>query len=201
MNLLKSKEERLQETLFKMKMAQKQMMREAKKREAESKKSRKQVENLMKEGQFEAAKVYAESAIRQTKEQQNYTQLAGRLDAVIQRAKTALNQQMMSKAMAKVVKGMSAAIKGLDMEKIATTMSSFENLSENVDVTSEYMSGVIGSVTQTTGAEISVEELMQETADRIGVEMSEGMYNVVPTGTTVKAPSEEVETRTAVKEL
>mmetsp|Transcript_13226 Transcript_13226/g.16468 ORF Transcript_13226/g.16468 Transcript_13226/m.16468 type:complete len:206 (+) Transcript_13226:280-897(+) len=200
-NVFKSKEQKLRDVLLDMKMAKKSMERQAKKRGEASKNSRKQVEKYMKEGQIEAAKIHAESALRQEKEQQSYSQLAGRLDAVSQKVQTALNQQMMSKQMSKVVKGMSAVLKGMDAEKITKVMDKFEQNSEDLDVAQGYMEKTIEGATTGAGAEMSVNGLLQETADSIGLEISLELDEAVPLVAPVKAQVQETEERKAVKEV
>lgn len=94
-----NKMRKLENTLLNMKLAQKQMKRESKKREDASKKSIAQVKKYLKEGeQFsfencnfclllslvgkpEVAKIHAENAIRERSEATNFLLLSSRIDA------------------------------------------------------------------------------------------------------------------------
>lgn len=89
----------LENVLIDMKLAQKQMKRESKKREAASKSSIKMVQKYLKEGKVyhlvgfrlvahlhelgkpEVAKIHAENAIREKNEATNFLLLASRIDA------------------------------------------------------------------------------------------------------------------------
>eukprot|EP00511_Aplanochytrium_stocchinoi_P004228 CAMPEP_0204825566 /NCGR_PEP_ID=MMETSP1346-20131115/3431_1 /ASSEMBLY_ACC=CAM_ASM_000771 /TAXON_ID=215587 /ORGANISM="Aplanochytrium stocchinoi, Strain GSBS06" /LENGTH=181 /DNA_ID=CAMNT_0051953237 /DNA_START=395 /DNA_END=940 /DNA_ORIENTATION=+ len=181
-----------------MTMAQKQMKRTADKRLAEHKKSKKQIERFMKEGQMDTAKIHAENAIRQYSEFTQYLQLAARIDAVAQRVKTAITMGQMNKNMHKVVSGMSKGLKAMDVEKLTKVMEQFEEDNETLDVRTAYMDGAIANTVSGATPQSNVTELMQQIGDEIGLDVS-GQLEDGPVPTS--APIKESTAAGAVKEV
>ena len=80
--------------------------------------------------------------------------------------------------MAQTVKGMDAALKNMDLEKIGAVMEKFESQFEDLDVVGGYYEGVAGGVeSQQVGAEGQgeVDALMSRVADEAGVELKQGL--------------------------
>eukprot|EP00204_Picochlorum_oklahomense_P002957 CAMPEP_0118806860 /NCGR_PEP_ID=MMETSP1161-20130426/33301_1 /TAXON_ID=249345 /ORGANISM="Picochlorum oklahomensis, Strain CCMP2329" /LENGTH=179 /DNA_ID=CAMNT_0006736109 /DNA_START=270 /DNA_END=809 /DNA_ORIENTATION=- len=179
-------------------MAQKQMKRTANKRLAEHKKSKKQVEKFMKEGQMDTARIHAENAIRQYSEFTQYLQLAARIDAVAQRVKTAITMGQMNKNMHKVVSGMSKVLNAMDVEKLTQVMEKFETDNETLDVRTAYMDEAIASTVSGATPTENVTELMTRIGDEIGLDVS-GQLEDGPVPTT--APVKNTNTAGAVKEV
>mmetsp|Transcript_7798 Transcript_7798/g.9887 ORF Transcript_7798/g.9887 Transcript_7798/m.9887 type:complete len:200 (-) Transcript_7798:1739-2338(-) len=198
MSLFQSQTTKLQKVLIDMTMAQKQMKRTADKRLAEHKKSKKQIERFMKEGQMDTAKIHAENAIRQYSEFTQYLQLAARIDAVAQRVKTAITMGQMNKNMHKVVSGMSKVLKAMDVEKLTKVMEQFEEDNETLDVRTAYMDGAIANTVSGATPQSNVTELMQQIGDEIGLDVS-GQLEDGPVPTS--APIKESTAAGAVKEV
>lgn len=85
--------------------------------------------------------------------------------------------------MAQTVKGMDAALKNMDLDKIGAVMEKFESQFEDLDVVSGYYESVAGGVeSQQVGVEGhgEVDALMNRVADEAGVELSQEMQQQVP---------------------
>jgi charged multivesicular body protein 1 len=85
---------------------------------------------------MEGARIYAQNAIREKNQSLNFLRLGSRIDAVAARLETAIRMQDVSKAMGETVKGMSFAMKSMEVTKIARTMEEFEKQFEDMDVRS-----------------------------------------------------------------
>ena len=90
-----------------------------------------------------------------------------------------------TQSMAQTVRGMDAALKSMDLEKIGAVMEKFEAQFEDLDVVTGYYEGVAGGVeSQQVGVEGhgEVEALMGRVADEAGVELNKAFVEgSVPT--------------------
>lgn len=91
-----------------------------------------------------------------------------------------------TQSMAQTVKGMDAALKNMDLEKIGAVMEKFESQFEDLDVVGGYYENVAGGVeSQQVGVEgqSEVDALMSRVADEAGVELKQGLEEgTVPDG-------------------
>ena len=71
-----------------------------------------------------------------------------------------------------VVKGMSAAMKSMNLEKISGLMDQFEKEFEDLDVQTSVMEGAMSQSTATNIPQDSVENLMRQAADEAGLELN-----------------------------
>ena len=91
--------------------------------------------------------------------------------------------QDISKAMNQVVKGMGAAMKSMDPEKIAKTMETFEKQFEDMDVRSGYMESTMEATTAMTTPPEQVDSLLQMVAEEAGLQLAGELDNAGPVGT------------------
>ena len=88
----------------------------------------------------------------------------------------AITMRNVTGSMAQTVRGMDAALKSMDLEKIGAVMEKFESQFEDLDVVSGYYEGVASGVeSQQVGAQgqSEVEALMGRVADEAGVELNQ----------------------------
>jgi len=71
-----------------------------------------------------------------------------------------------------IVKAMDAAMKSMNMEKIAKVMDTFEQQFENLDVQASYVENAMDMSTSTTTPVEEVDDLIQKVADEHGLEVS-----------------------------
>ena len=71
-----------------------------------------------------------------------------------------------------VVKGMSAAMKSMNLEKISGLMDQFEKEFEDLDVQTSVMEGAMTGSTATNVPQDSVDILMRQAADEAGLELN-----------------------------
>jgi len=158
--------------LFNMKFAVKELERSSKKSEKEEKAEKLKCKKAIAKGQMEVARIHAENAIRQKNQSINYLRMAARVDAVVSRVQSALTTRKVTSAMGGVVKSMDAAMRSMNLEQISTLMDKFEKQFEDLDVQSSYMEGAMSASSTTSVPVQDVDTLMQSVADEAGLELN-----------------------------
>lgn len=155
----------LDDELINLKMTSKQMISASKKSEKKQKENLAKVKKAIQQGNTEGARIYAQNAIREKTQAQNYLRLSSRIDAVAARLETAIRTQQISKAMNGIVKGMGSALASMDVEKISSTMSQFEEQFETMDVRAGYMESAMNASTSSATPQEDVDGLIRMVAD------------------------------------
>mmetsp|Transcript_25543 Transcript_25543/g.25782 ORF Transcript_25543/g.25782 Transcript_25543/m.25782 type:complete len:203 (-) Transcript_25543:75-683(-) len=192
----------LEDDLITFRLTRKQMEKSSLKCEKNQKIQMDKLKEAMKKGNMEGAKIYAENAIREKNQALNFLRLASRVDAVASRLETAIRMQNVSKAMGQTVKGMANAMKSMEPERIANTMSQFEKQFEDMDVRSGYMESTMESTTTMVTPPDQVESLMRMAADEAGLQVDSLMDDAGSTGAAlpmkqVSSPDADLEARLA----
>ncbi len=86
----------------------------------------------------EGARIYAQNVIREKNQSLQFLRLASRIDAISSRLETSIRMQDVNAAMGQTVKGMTNAMKSMNIEKISKTMAAFEKSFEDMDVRSGF---------------------------------------------------------------
>jgi len=158
--------------LFNMKFAVKELERNAKKAEKEEKAEKLKCKKAIAKGNMEFARIHAENAIRQKNQSLNYPRMSARVDAVVSRVQTAVTTRKVTTSMQGVVRAMDAAMKSLNLEKISGLMDKFEKQFEDLDVQSSYMENTMSQTTTTAVPQNDVDNLMHAVADEAGIELN-----------------------------
>lgn len=168
-----SKKPDIDETLFNLRFARKQLDKQASKAEKQQRVEMNKVKKALQEGpdRHEFAALYAESAIRKKNESLNYMRLSAKLDGVSSRLKTAQAMQNMSKDLGRVTQALGGALKKMDLEEIAKVMDKFEGQFEDLDVHASVMENAMGSAMSSTAPVDQVEALIKQVADENGLEV------------------------------
>merc|ERR1712227_466567 len=151
--------------------AAKDLERCSKKCDKEEKAEKLKLKKAIEKGNHEVARIHAENAIRQKNQSLNYLRMSARVDATASRVQSALTTKKVTKSMEGVVKGMSAAMKSMNLEKISGLMDQFEKEFEDLDVQTSVMEGAMSQTTATNIPQDSVEVLMRQAADEAGLEL------------------------------
>eukprot|EP00599_Poterioochromonas_sp_BG-1_P009413 CAMPEP_0173152740 /NCGR_PEP_ID=MMETSP1105-20130129/12426_1 /TAXON_ID=2985 /ORGANISM="Ochromonas sp., Strain BG-1" /LENGTH=169 /DNA_ID=CAMNT_0014068505 /DNA_START=293 /DNA_END=802 /DNA_ORIENTATION=- len=158
------------------------------------------LKKAIKDGNMEGAKIYAQNVIREKNQSLNFLRLGSRIDAVASRLETAIRMQDVNKAMAQTVKGMSNAMKSMEVEQIAKTMEEFERQFENMDVRSGYMESTMEATTAMSTPPEQVDQLIQMVAAEAGLSISDQLAEPGKAKVSeqkVAAPEDELESRLA----
>uniref|UniRef100_A0A1B6DSY8 Charged multivesicular body protein 1b n=1 Tax=Clastoptera arizonana TaxID=38151 RepID=A0A1B6DSY8_9HEMI len=158
--------------LFNLKFAVKELERNSKRCEKEEKLEKAKTKKAIQKGNMEVARIHAENAIRQKNQAVNYLRMSARVDAVASRVQTALTTRKVTQSMAGVVKAMDAAMKSMNLEKISGLMDKFENQFEDLDVQSSYMENTMSQTVTTSVPQNDVDNLMQQVADEAGLDLN-----------------------------
>eukprot|EP00730_Choanoeca_flexa_P013689 TRINITY_DN5592_c0_g1_i3.p1 TRINITY_DN5592_c0_g1~~TRINITY_DN5592_c0_g1_i3.p1 ORF type:complete len:168 (+),score=21.58 TRINITY_DN5592_c0_g1_i3:175-678(+) len=118
----------MDQQLFNLKLAAKQLERMAKKAEKEEKTAKTKCKKAMEKGQQENARVYAENAIRQKNQHTQFLRMAARVDAVSQRVQTAVTMRQVTMSMKGVVKSMDRAMASMNLTQLSQLMDKFEKV-------------------------------------------------------------------------
>merc|ERR1712223_1372527 len=162
----------MEKHLFNLKFAAKELERACKKSDKEEKAEKLKLKKAIEKGNHEVARIHAENAIRQKNQSLNYLRMSARVDATSSRVQSALTTKKVSKSMEGVVKGMSAAMKSMNLEKISGLMDQFEKEFEDLDVQTSVMEGAMTGSTATNVPQDSVDILMRQAADEAGLELN-----------------------------
>jgi len=155
----------------------------------------------MEAGNMDAARVHAESAIREKNQAQTYLRLSARLMAVQGRIESAIRMNQLTKTMKGVVKSMDDMMAAnMDVVKMTTILDKFEQQFQDLDVLDKSMATSFDSTMATTTPELDVESLMFQVADEHGLEFESELDGVgkvkakqpVQTTTTTTAPKQAV---------
>lgn len=96
-----------------------------------------------------------------------------------------------SQNMVGVVKGMDAAMKTMDLEKIQKVMDKFEEQFEDLDVAVGAYEGATSSATAVGTPQEDVDRLLNEVADQNGLELGQKLDVKVPDNTVQVTEAEE----------
>merc|ERR1712227_477957 len=152
--------------------AAKDLERCSKKADKEEKAEKLKLKKAIEKGNHEVARIHAENAIRQKNQSLNYLRMSARVDATASRVQSAVTTKKVTKSMEGVVKGMSAAMKSMNLEKISGLMDKFEKEFEDLDEQTSVMEGAMSQTTATNIPQDSVENLMRQAADEAGLELN-----------------------------
>merc|ERR1711981_1149055 len=170
--LFDSPEEKMEKSLFNLKMASKQLARESKKCEKEEKAEKAKIKTAIQKNNTEGARIHAENSIRNHNQALNYLKMSARVDAVSARVQTALQTSRVTKNMCNVCRAMEGAMASMNLEKISEMMDRFEQQFENLDVQTNMMETTMQGTTTQFVPENDVNALMQQQADEAGIELN-----------------------------
>merc|ERR1712227_557578 len=147
----------MEKHLFNLKFAAKELERCSKKCDKEEKAEKLKLKKAIEKGNHEVARIHAENAIRQKNQSLNYLRMSARVDATASRVQSAVTTKKVTKSMEGVVKGMSAAMKSMNLEKISGLMDKFEKEFEDLDVQTSVMEGAMSQTADEAGLELNMD--------------------------------------------
>uniref|UniRef100_A0A1I8II39 Charged multivesicular body protein 1b n=1 Tax=Macrostomum lignano TaxID=282301 RepID=A0A1I8II39_9PLAT len=159
--------------LFNLKLAAKDLERNAKQCDRSEAAERVKLRNAMLKGSMDAAQIHAENAIRQRNQALSYRRMGARIDAV-------------TGSMSGVVKGMEAAMRSMNLEQMSKLMEKFEREFEHLDVQSRVMDDTMANASTLSTPQAEVDSLIQQSADEAGIELRQQLPDsgkAAPVGT------------------
>lgn len=158
--------------LFNLKMASKQLDRLSKKCDKDEKSERVKLRKAIEKGNNDGARIHAENAIRQRSQSLNFLRMSARVDAVAQRVQTAVTMKKVTASMKGVVQAMDKALGSMDLMKLGGLMDQFEHQFETLDIQVQVMDNAISQSNTLSTPEGQVDALMKEVADEHGLELN-----------------------------
>lgn len=167
----------LEDTIFDMKLASKQFIKESQRCEREERVEKDKAKKKLEQGLIDIARIHAENAIRKKNESLNYMKLASKMDAVTTRIQSANRTENITGNLSKAVSQMDKMLKHMKPENIAQTMSNFEKSFEDIDVATGYINESLNQATSVSAPREQVDHLLGEIASVNNIEVSEQLLS------------------------
>lgn len=169
--------QQLQDTIFDMRLATKQLAKESQRCEKEERVEKEKAKNYLAKGMIDNARIHAENAIRKKNESVNYLKLSSKMDAVASRIQSAQRTESMTKNFSKVIPQMNRALKNMNVENIGQTMMDFERCFENLDVATGYINESLNQTTANSAPREQVDGLLGQIASEHSIQVSDGLLS------------------------
>lgn len=166
-----STSDKLFETIFEFKMQAKELAKQSKKSEKEKDAMITKVKQAIEQNKPEAAKLFAQDAIRKANEAKKYLALSYKIEAVHSKLKSAYQSQKINESMANMTMKMGDALGAMDLVKVNETMNTFEKMFDNVDVNAQLMDQAMENIDAGTYAEKDVSNLIMQVAKANNMEV------------------------------
>jgi len=176
------KKESLEDELFNLKFASKQLQKESKKSEKEVMKAKDKVGKALAEGKIDFAKIHSQNGIMHKNQAINYLRMSARIDAVAGKLGAAIKTQQVTGSMSQITKTMGKVLKSMKLEDIEKTMEQFEKAFEVTDVMAASVTGAMDSSTSMSTPASEVDDFMKEVADEKMLDFGAAMGNLGPGG-------------------
>ena len=170
-----SNKNRLQEKVFELRLTARRLGRLANKHTRQAQKEKEHTRRGMESGNMDAARIYAESSIRNTRQATAYLRLQARLNAVASKVESGEKFRMATKEVAAVSTHLNRAVDSMDVAEISRRMSEFEGVMEDMDVRSGVLDETTQAVVATGAPREEVELLMQRVAEEYGLELGDAL--------------------------
>lgn len=181
--------QQLEDTIFDMKLASKQFIKESQRCEKEERVEKDKAKKKLEQGLIDIARIHAENAIRNKNESLNYMKLASKMDAVVTRIQSAYRTEKITANLSKAVLQMDRTLKTMKPETIATTMGNFEQAFEDIDVATGYINESLNQATSVSAPREQVDHLLGEIASVNNIEVSDQLLS--PGSYLSESPSKE----------
>ena len=166
--------DKLFDVMFEFKMTAKQMEKESKKAETQSKNLIKKVKDFIAKNDYEQAKVLASDAIRQKNMVTRYRNLSFKINTIASRLKSAYQNQQITEAMTNLTNKLLSS-GNLNVVKMVETMDNFEKVFDNLEVDDQMMNQVLDNVNAGTVNDAEVNQLITQVAQQNGMKLSEDL--------------------------
>ena len=154
------------------------MARNARKCEKQENLEKKKCKSYILKGNLDAARIHAESAIRQRNQHLNFIAVSARVDAVANKVQYAITMKRVTNSMIGVSRAMDGALKTMDLDKITQLMDQFEKQFEEMDVKTGVVDSTLAQTTTTVIPQNEVDDLMVQIAEETGMELCLEMPSV-----------------------
>lgn len=173
-----SPSEKLFETIFEFRMQAKDLAKQARKSEKERDAMYEKVKKAISENKPEAAKLYAQDAIRKRNEAVKYEMLSYKLEAVHSKLKAAYQTSKLNENMNKMVNSMASAVSAMDLVKISENMTQFEKIFDDLDANAQMMDKAMDNIDAGSYQERDVSTLIMQVAKMNNMELQKDFEEI-----------------------
>ena len=163
----------LDDTIFNMRFASKQLSRESQRCEKEERQEKAKAKKYLEKGLIDTARIHAENAIRKKNEALNYLRLSSKMDAVASRIQSAARTENMTQQFSSVIPQMNRVLTNMNLENISKTMQDFDKCFEDIDVATGYINESLTQTTSVTTPKEQVDGLLGQIADEHNIHVQE----------------------------
>lgn len=167
----KSASDQLFETIFEFKMQAKELAKQGKRSEKERDQMYEKVKKAITDNKPEAAKLYAQDAIRKRNEAVKYEILSYKIQAVHSKLKSAYQTQKLNENMSKMVTSMSGALNSMNLEKISENMAQFEQIFDDLDANAQIMDKAMDNIDAGSYQDRDVSNLIMQVAQQNNMDL------------------------------
>ena len=143
-------------------MQSKALEKEAMRAQAKEANERKRAKQFMDKGDMESAKMIAGEAIRFRQEGTNLMRMAGKMSAVSAKLDSAYRTQQVSAQIKNSIPGLQSCLAKINASGVQASMGQFEKVFEDLDVTTEALTGSLDVVASSATDQTAVNSLLQE---------------------------------------
>eukprot|EP00826_Nyctotherus_ovalis_P063742 TRINITY_DN934_c0_g1_i11.p1 TRINITY_DN934_c0_g1~~TRINITY_DN934_c0_g1_i11.p1 ORF type:complete len:203 (-),score=89.11 TRINITY_DN934_c0_g1_i11:223-831(-) len=184
-----------------MRMASKQLMKEANRAQAKEKKERKKIAELIAKGKREIAQIHAETAIREHNQAISLMRLSAQMEAVEGQLRTAERMSSISATMQRCLPGLQTALSQMDKMDLGASMESFNKVFEDLGVqsiaTGEALDQVAGTSVDMAEVDKMIEQVSAENGLKIAGDMGSAGTGKIGQKTDIKSSIGDMEHRLA----
>mmetsp|Transcript_9771 Transcript_9771/g.14412 ORF Transcript_9771/g.14412 Transcript_9771/m.14412 type:complete len:193 (-) Transcript_9771:106-684(-) len=155
----------IEENIFKLSMAIKEFDRLAKKSEKEHLKYEKKVKDAIQKKQIKVAQTHAQTSILHKNYAVNYIKLSAQFDAIKGKLQTAAEMAKVVNSIKDVTQSVEKTMDMVNLDKIAETMTKFEEGSMNIDQITTHINQETGRVLQNTAPQREVDDYILQLSD------------------------------------
>jgi charged multivesicular body protein 1 len=176
------------EGIFQLRFTARQLEAQAKRNARGERKEKLKVKRAIRQGDAEAARLYAQSAIRERRAALDCLRLAARVGGAATQAEQALRLQAVGAALADVTKAVGVAAKKMDIQQLTMTMDKFDKQLEDLNVATEYVGQTVDRAATSITPADEVDRLIEQVADEYKLELTDQMVAVPSRAAVVVAP-------------
>ena len=184
--------DQLFDAMFEFKMMAKSMQKESNKAKTQNQNLIKKVKDCIAKGDYEQAKTAASEAIRAKNMTSRYQVLSSKVGTIAQRLQSAYQNQQLTENMQRLTSQLLGAGKAMDLVKMTETMSNFEKLFDNLEVTTGMTDDVLNNISAGTVNEQEVNTLISQVAQQNGMKLSDDFQQIkIEEGGVAEAPQQQ----------
>ncbi len=174
--------------ILNLKVVSRRLARSQRKLENQERKMERKIREAIKKGDMQAARMYANDAVRTRKWGRGYQSLISKIDGLIFKLERAEAVQDIAGEMRGVAKSLIAANQALNLPELDKVIGDMQYALDSIEDTSEIMEDSVDQLFESDTDEMEVDKLLQEYGVEAGISAEAGLP--MPSGKTSKLEDE-----------